>query len=55
MITEAIIITITTLSAGVLVFISKLIYSSKCTDIKCCGCEIKRDITKETSIRNIKY
>ena len=43
------------ISTGLVVWMSKLIYSSKCTRIKCCWncCEIIRDTDREVSLRNI--
>ena len=53
MVSETIILAVSTLGAGVLALFAKLIYSSKCGLIKCCGCEIQRNTSQEQSVRNI--
>ena len=53
MVSETLIIAVSTLGAGFLALVAKLIYSSKCKLIKCCGCEIERDTSQEVSARNI--
>ena len=52
LITEVIIISL--VASGMVAYIGRLIYSSKCKYVKCCGCEIHRDTDHETSVRNIQ-
>jgi hypothetical protein len=53
MVSEAVILGISTLGAGLLALFARLIYSSKCALVKCCCCEIKRNTDQEQSVRNI--
>ncbi len=52
-VSETLIIAVSTLGAGVLALFARLIYSSKCKVMKCWGCEIHRDTSQEVSARNI--
>lgn len=53
MISEAVILAISTLGASVVALMARLIYSSKCAVIRCCCCEVQRNTAQETSSRNI--
>lgn len=53
MVSEAVILAVATLGAGLCGLVARLIYSSKCALIKCCCCEIQRKTDQETSVRNI--
>ncbi len=37
-------------ATGILALIAKLMYSSKCYYIRCCGCECKRNTDGETKV-----
>jgi hypothetical protein len=53
MISEAVILAIATLGAGVIGLVARLIYSSKCVLVRCCCCEVQRKTDQEQSARNI--
>jgi hypothetical protein len=51
MLSEAVIMTLITVSGGVLALIAKLSYSSKCRYMKCFGCcVVERDTQHENNI-----
>ena len=47
MLDNAIIVLIITTSSNLVFGLSKLIAKSKCSEISCCGCFIKRDVLLE--------
>ena len=47
MIDNAIIVLIITTTSNLVFGLSKLIAKSKCSEITCCGCMIKRDVSLE--------
>ena len=47
---ESTIILIITAGCATIGLICKLIYSSKCKLVKCCGCEIHRDVSQEQHV-----
>ena len=47
-ITAASVMEISIALAGVIGAIAACIHGSKCTEIKCCGCSIKRDVRTDT-------
>jgi hypothetical protein len=53
MVESSIIIALIASSVVIISLVSKLIYSSKCKSIKCCGCEVLRDTANEVSLRHI--
>ena len=47
MLDNAIIVLIITTSSNLIFGLAKLIAKSKCSEVSCCGCMIKRDVTLE--------
>lgn len=53
MLSDPVIMTLITVSGGVLALIAKLSYSSKCKYLRCFGCcEVQRDTEREHNIIN---
>ncbi len=50
MLSDALISMIIVSTTGLLGLCCKLLYSSKCKTIKCCGAEVERDVTHEVAI-----
>ena len=44
---DAILVLLITTSSNLVFGLSKLIAKSKCSEISCCGCSIKRDVVLE--------
>jgi hypothetical protein len=53
MVSETIILAVSTLGTGFLALVARLIYSSKCAVVKCCCCEVQRNVDQEISAGNI--
>ncbi len=47
MLDNAVIVLIITKSSNLIFGLAKIIAKSKCTEVSCCGCMIKRDATLE--------
>ena len=47
MLDNAIIVLLITTTSGLIFGLSKLIAKSKCSEVTCCGCVVKRDVVLE--------
>ena len=54
MLDSVIVVLMITSTKDVLMGLAKLIANSKCSDISCCGCKIKRDVQLEETAEEFR-